>query len=104
MIKISKKKKKAHNSEPTYPHFRKYLKSNHPALIIGDNKSEKGEEYRFKKVTHSEKDGRHLNEKIVPNPDPKDKRPMYIGKRVRHDLKTNFAKKALSWKFSKNKK
>ena len=49
---------------------------------------------------HSEKDGRHLNEKVYPNPDPNDIRPMYIGKRVRHDQKKNFGNK-LSWKYPK---
>lgn len=50
---------------------------------------------------HGEKDGRHLNEKVEPNPDPTDNEPMYIGKRVRHDDKENFEPKPLSWKYSK---
>ena len=83
-------------NKDTYPHFRRYKKSNHPALIT----SEKTEnEYNYRKVMHSEKDGRHLNEKVYPNPNPKDKKPMYIGKRVRHDKKENFSKWKYPWKY-----
>lgn len=58
------------------------------------------DEYRYRKVMHSERDGRHLNEKVEPNPDPSDKKPMYIGKRVRHDKKVEFGSR-LSWKYYK---
>lgn len=82
-----------------YPHFRRYKKSGHPALIVGERVDEENnEEYRYRKVMHSERDGRHLNEKVEPNPDPNDKKPMYIGKRVRHDKKTEFGNK-LPWKY-----
>ena len=84
-----------------YPHFRYYRKSKHPALIVGEQPVE---EYKYRKVMHSEKDGRHLNEKVYPNPDPKDKNPMYIGKRVRHDKKRNFESKPLPWKYPKKGK
>lgn len=80
----------------TFPHFRKYKKSNHPALITGEKTKT---EYNYRKVMHSERDGRHLNEKVYPNPNPKDKKPMYIGKRVRHDKKENFSKWKYSWKY-----
>ena len=80
----------------TFPHFRKYKKSNHPALITGEKTNT---EYNYRKVMHSEKDGRHLNEKVYSNPNPKDKKPMYIGKRVRHDKKENFSKWKYSWKY-----
>lgn len=55
---------------------------------------------------HNEKDGNSPNEKVEPNPNPKDPRPMYIGKRVRHDEKKNFGEK-YPWKYplqQKNKK
>ena len=42
-----------------------------------------------------ERDERHVNEKVVPNPNRRDKEPMYIGKRVRHDIKRNFESKPL---------
>lgn len=84
----------------TYPHFRKYKPSNHPTLITGEYSEE---EYRYRKVTHSEKDGRHLNEKIEPNPNRKDSRPMYIGKRTRHDKKENFSKWKYPWIYKKKK-
>lgn len=88
--------------EALYPHFRYYRKSGHPALIVGEQKSEKNiEEYRYRKVMHSEKDGRHLNEKVYPNPNLKDKEPMYIAHRVRHDDKENFANTPLPWKYKK---
>ena len=87
--------------EAPYPHFRYYKKSKHPALIVGEQKTGTKEEYRYRKVTHHDKEGRHLNEKVYPNPDPKDPDPMYIGKRVRHDAKENFHPKPLPWKYPK---
>ena len=75
-------------------HFRYYLKGRHPALIIAEEK----DEYKFRKVMHSERDGRHLNEKVYPNPNPKDKNPMYIAKRKRHDKKKYFSYK-YPWKY-----
>ena len=80
-----------------FPHFRYYKKSGHPALITGEH-SEK--EYRFRKVTHSQKEGGRKNERVFPNPNPKDNEPMYIGKRVRHDKKKHFGA-VLPWKYKK---
>ena len=77
----------------------------YPALIVGEQKGIKNEkeieEYRYRKVMHDDRDGRHLNEKVDPNPDPNDPDPMYIGKRVRHDEKENFEPKPLPWKYPK---
>lgn len=95
--KPSVKKKTIHKKAP-YPHFRYYKKSKHPALIVGEQPVE---EYKYRKVMHRERDGRHLNEKVYPNPNPKDKKPMYIGKRVRHDKMTNFEDSPLFWKYPK---
>ena len=81
-----------------YPHFRHYKRSNHPALIVGEYSNT---EYNYRKVTHNERDGRHLNEKVTPNPNPKDKKPMYIGKRVRHDKKAHFSKWIYPWLYKK---
>ena len=89
--------RKAERKESEYPHFRRYKVSDHPALII---KEHSNDEYDYRKVTHSEKDGRHLNEMVYPNPDPTDKDPMYIVKRVRHDKKNKFGKR-LPWKYPK---
>lgn len=89
-----------HVSAP-YPHFRYYKKSGHPALIIGEQPVE---EYRYRKVMHDPKDGKRTNEKVYPNPDPRDPEPMYIGKRPRHDKKVNFANTPLPWKYPNKKK
>ena len=100
----ARKKKKSGNSrrvEAPYPHFRYYRKSGHPALIVGEQKTGDVDEYRYRKVTHNEKEGRHLNEKVYPNPNPKDPDPMYIGKRTRHEKKDNFSQKPLPWKYPK---
>lgn len=51
---------------------------------------------------HGEKDGRHTNETIFPNPDPNDNDPMNIAKRVRHDEKRFFGNFPLPWKYPKN--
>lgn len=80
-----------------FPHFRHYLKANHPALIVAEHSET---EYKYRKVMHSERDGRHLNEKVYPNPNKRDKEPMYIAKRIRHDKKKYFGKK-YPWKYEK---
>ena len=92
MRKIAEKKKKAPSkkAKEIYPHFRKYIKSGHPALIVGEHLEN---EYQYRKVMHSDRDGRHLNEKVYPNPNKADKNSMYIAKRVRHDEKKYFPKK-----------
>ncbi|MBR1676955.1 MAG: hypothetical protein IJ706_06590 [Clostridia bacterium] len=100
---MSKSKKKTpHKNIATrkekFPHFRYYYKSKHPALIVGEQPVD---EYRYRKVMHSDKDGKRNNEKVYPNPNPKDKNPMYIGKRVRHDKKKYFEDMPLSWKYPK---
>ncbi len=87
--------------EAPFPHFRHYRKSGHPALIVGEQSINNIDEYRYRKVTHSARDGRHLNEKIFPNPNPKDSSPMYIGKSIRHDDKNNFNNTPLPWKYPK---
>ena len=95
-------KKKSKNNKPlkkdTFPHFRWYRKSKHPALIIGEHSED---EYDYRKVMHSEKEGGRNNEKIEPNPNPKDKNPMYIVKRKRHDKKKNFSKWKYPWRCPK---
>ena len=96
--------KKTRRVEAPYPHFRHYKKSGHPALIVGEQiKGFEKEEYKFRKVMHSEKDGGRRNEKVYPNPDPQDKKPMWIGKRIRHDEKKYFSEKPLFWKYKKKK-
>ena len=82
------------SAKETFPHFRYYKKSGHPAMITGEH-SEK--EYRYRKATHSDREGRHLNEKIVPNPNPKDTKAMYLVKRERHDKKKYFGER-LPWR------
>lgn len=91
-------KKNGKHVPASYPHFRYYKKSKHPALIVGEQPVE---EYKYRKVMHSEKDGSRTNEKVYPNPNKKDKKPMYIGKRVRHDKKSNFEPQPLPWKYPK---
>ena len=88
--------KKRQPVKETFPHFRYYKKSGHPAMITGEH-SEK--EYKYRKVTHSEIEGGRKNEKVDPNPDPKDKKPMYIAKRVRHDEKKHFSTWKYPWKY-----
>lgn len=101
MAKNRKKNKIANlHVKASYPHFRKYKKSKHPALIVGEFSDS---EYVFRKVMHSDRDGRHLNEQVLPNPNPKDKKPMYIAKRKRHDVMINFGDKPYPWIYEKKK-
>lgn len=97
---IKKAVKEKHISAP-YPHFRYYKKSAHPTLIVGEQSDN---EYKFRKVMHGDKDGGRTNEMVYPNPNPKDKEPMYIGKRVRHDKKNAFNNTPLPWKYPKKDK
>lgn len=101
--KNSKQTEKKEIVEAPYPHFRYYKKSGHPALITGEclEDEKKTQEYKYRKVMHSEKDGKRNNEKLYPNPNPKDKNPMYIGKRTRIDEKKYFEDKPLPWKYPK---
>ncbi len=50
---------------------------------------------------HGKKDGKRNNEEVTPNPKPNDKKPMYIGKRVRHDKKKYFSTWVYPWKYNK---
>ena len=97
---IKKKKRSSEEKSEMFPHFRYYLKSKHPALIVGEHSKE---EYKYRKVMHSDRDGRHLNEIVHPNPNPRDPMPMYIAHRVRHDKKKYFPWK-FSWKYPMKKK
>ena len=81
-----------------YPHFRRYLKAGHPALIVGEHSED---EYSYHKVTHSPVEGRRNNDMIFPNPNPSDKEPMYIARRRRHDKKKHFSKWKYPWKVPK---
>ena len=100
--KMSEKKYGASKRiEAPYPHFRYYRKSGHPALIVGEQKSGTIDEYKYRKVMHAERDGNRPNERVYPNPIPKDPDPMYIGKRVKHDEKKRFEEKPLPWKYPK---
>ena len=87
-----KRVRKKDTPEPPedYPYFRRYKVSSHPALITAEHSED---EYDFRKVTHSERDGRHPNERVFPNPNPADPNPMYIVKRTRHDKKNRFGER-----------
>jgi len=86
-----------------FPHFRFYKKNNHPALIVGNAKiREHNDSYLYRKTSHSSKITKRGSEKVYPNPNPLDKRPMYIEKRKRVDFKYLFGPK-LNWKYNKKK-
>lgn len=74
-------------------HFRRYIKSGHPAYIV----DEEGNTYVFHRVTSSEKSGHHKNWKVDPNPDKDKKTPMYIVKQEQQDKKKNFSKDKLPY-------
>lgn len=99
-----KKRKSTYAKKEHFPHFRYYKKSRHPALIVGEQKTNAIEEYRYRKVMHGKKDGKRTNECVIPNPNPKDPDPMYIGKRIRHDRKQAFEEKPLPWIYPTKKK
>lgn len=101
MKKQNKKRPTARSGRPvkeTYPHFRYYFKSQHPALILREEDSEK---YRFRRVTSSEWSGRHRNEKVDPNPDRTKIMPMYIVKAEQTDKKKRFSLWKYPWAYPK---
>ncbi len=87
-----------------FPHFRIYKKNNHPALIVESAKKKKeGDSFLYRKASHSNKLTKKGYEKVFPNPNPKDNKPMYIEKRKRIDYKIKFGP-ILPWNFlQKNK-
>jgi hypothetical protein len=100
------RQKKSIRIEAAYPHFRYYKKSNHPALIVGEQTKKDNpsvEEYRYRKVMHGDKEGGRNNEIVYPNPDPNDPEPMKIARRVRHEEKENFELRPLNWKYPDKK-
>lgn len=104
MIHIKKQKKKSFRTpgrtEETYPHFRHYKVSGHPALILSEDSEDKAK-YKFRRVTSSEFSGHHRNECIDPNPDKRRNKPMYIVKQRQSDYKTKFSAWKYPWKFPK---
>ena len=70
---------KSRKTKETYPHFRHYKKSGHPALILSPEGDDK---YKFRRVTSSEFSGHHKNEKIEPNPDKRRKSCKYCKSRI----------------------
>ena len=86
-------------SKDKFPHFRFYRPGRHPALIISKKCNLSVEEFLYRKVMHGDRDGRHLNEKVEPNPNSKDREPMYIAKRIRHDKINNFSNWKYPWKY-----
>ena len=85
------------------PHFRKYKRNGHPALIVGEAKiKEEKDGFLYRKASHSKKLTTKTYEKVFPNPNPKDPRPMYIEKRKRADYKKQFGPK-LPWKWLQKK-
>lgn len=83
--------------EAPFPHFRLYFKSGHPALIVGEQNVGKGDEYKFRGVSHNKVKGRG-SDTVKHNPNPNDKKPMIIEHRVRHDEKKFFSPKPYPWK------
>ena len=86
--------------EAPFPHFRHHLKGKHPALVTGeiiDVTNSKNDKYLYRTVTHEPRHKRRNNEAVIPNPNKSDKKPMYIIKRQRNDIKDNFALKPLPW-------
>lgn len=93
------RRKLAEKKSEEYPHFRLYLKSMHPALIV----SEKDKyTYNYRKTSH-DKTGLHSSEEVFPNPNPADKNPMYIEHKIRSDGKHRFGKK-FPWKYQNKKR
>lgn len=92
--------KKNKNSAEEFPHFRRYNKSGHPALIT----DEFDDYYKFRRVTSSEFSGHHRNEKVDPNPDKRRDTPMYIVKQRQRDKKNSLVKSSTLGNIQINKK
>lgn len=77
-------------------HFRKYRKSNHPSLIVGDD----GREYDFIGLTHSPRSGGRKCHELSRNPDPKDVRKSYLRRELRSDSHRSFKKPLSGWRLA----
>lgn len=85
-----------------FPHFRIYKRSKHPALILGNARIKKSKDsYLYQKTSHSEGVTNKGYKKIFPNPNPRDKEPMYVENKKRVDFKEKFGPK-LPWKYNKD--
>ena len=84
-----------------FPHFRIYKKSKHPVLIVDHATIKKEKDgFLYKKASHSSGLTKRGFSVITPNPDPKDKKPMFIENRRRKDFKHKFGPR-LPWKSPK---
>ena len=84
-----------------FPHFRIYKRSKHPALILNHaTKDREDDSFLYRKTSHSKGLTKGGFTTVSPNPNPKDKNPMYIENKKRVDYKIKFSKK-LPWKFPK---
>ncbi|MCI1245267.1 MAG: hypothetical protein LKG11_04935 [Bacilli bacterium] len=82
---------------PFKKHFRKYRKSNHPSLIVGDD----GRAYDFIGLTHSPYSGGHKCHELSSNPDPRDPRKSYLRRELRSDSHHSFRKPIPGWRLGK---
>ena len=89
--------------EAPYPHFRKYKKSRHPALLVGEDRKNRNVVI-FHRTSHESSVARKKGFFVIsPNPKPGDSRPMYVEKKKRADEKKFFSPRPYTWKI-KNKK
>ncbi|MFA6755631.1 MAG: hypothetical protein WCR97_03895 [Bacilli bacterium] len=77
-------------------HVRRYKKSNHPTAIVGESKNQ----FTYKKLSHEQY--RNELQKLNFNPNPRDIKNAYIGKKSRVDNKKFFDKKKSKWVFNKS--
>lgn len=73
------------------PHFRTHKINGHPSYIY----AEKGDEYKYIGITHSNKTYGKYNKRLKFNPNSKDTRTSYARPFSTHDKKSNFKKKKL---------
>ena len=68
----------------------------HPTYIY----RERGNQYDFLSLTHSERTGNERNIPLKKNPNPKDKRKAYVRPKAETAHISSFGKRLLGWFFS----
>lgn len=76
--------------------FRKYKKNGHPAYIY----EKVGDKFRFLGITHSDVGEGVTKKRLEVNPNPEDKKPVYMKKTSEIDKVNRFGNVKKGWKLS----
>lgn len=76
--------------------IRKKKHAKHPQVIVGANRTS----FDSMSLTHSRGKRKARNKKLMHNPNPLDKDPAYVSRRIINDFKFNFSKSFKNYQLS----